>query len=302
MKTFLIKITRYVLIVFVLINLLSWGCLYFLRNSSFYKPEFLTHEIKDKSFDYIVIGSSIGLTSVDTKCIDSLDHVKGINLSIDDTSTSSNYLMLQHFYQQGGKANYCILSLSSWDLAVAHPRINNNDYRFLPFVSNDYVYNYYADMEDGFFKPLTYSHYLPFLGVCYYNTEVFYPSLVSVFQPNKHNRFDDKGNYSYPPTGVVIKHKHKEVVLHWNNPFLNKVKALCQAHHTKLIVYQAPVLNTTIVNTNKSYNFINHSTLLQPEEGFYDEVHLDVKGRKIASTVLAKDLNKEYFNKYEQYH
>ncbi len=300
MKKFLIKIARYCLIVFVLINILSWGCLYFLRNSSFYKPEFLTHEIKDKSFDYIVIGSSIGLTSVDTKCIDSLDHVKGINLSIDDTSTSSNYLMLEHFYQQGGKANYCILSLSSWDLAVTHPRINNNDYRFLPFVSNDYVYHYYDSMEDGFFKPLTYSHYLPCLGVCYYNTEVFYPSLVTVCQPNKRNRFDDKGDYCYPSTGVVIKHKHKEVVLHWNNPFLNKIKALCQAHHTKLIVYQAPVVNTTIVNTNKSYNFINHSTLLQPQEGFYDEVHLDVNGRKIASTVLAKDLIKEYFKKNEQ--
>lgn len=300
MKVFIIKIVRYCLIVFVLINVISWASLYFLRNSSFYKPEFLTHEIKDKNFDYIVIGSSIGLTSVDTKCIDSMNTVKGINLSIDDTSTSSSFLMLDHFYHQGGKSKYCILSLSSWDLAETNPRLNNNDYRFLPFVTNDYVHDYYKSMEDGLFKPLTYSYYLPFLGVSYYNTEVFYPSIVAAIQPNKHNRFDDKGNYCYPPTSTFKKFSPKEVILQWKNPFLNKIKALCLAHHTQLIVYQAPVIETRIINTNKSYNFINHSALLKGTKGFYDEVHLDVNGRQVASIALAKELKKDYFIKNGQ--
>ncbi|MBS1534313.1 MAG: hypothetical protein JST78_04480 [Bacteroidetes bacterium] len=295
MKKFLIKTTRYLIIALILINLISWGSLYFLRNSSFYKPEFFTHEVKDKSFDYIVIGSSVGLTSVNTKLIDSLDHVKGINLSIDDTSTSSNYLMLEHFYNQGGKTKYCILSLSYWDLAITDPVLNDNDYRFLPFISENYVYNYYDQLENGIFKPLTYSRYLPFFGMSYYNTELFFPSLVAAIQPNRHNRFDESGNYFYPATGEVIKKEPQEITFIWNNPFLPKIQALCQANGTQLVIYQAPILQTKLVNTNNKYQLINHSTLLKPADGFYDELHVDVNGRKIASTALAKELKVSCF-------
>ncbi|MFN8275566.1 MAG: hypothetical protein U0X58_11895 [Flavobacteriaceae bacterium] len=295
MKKFLIKTTRYLIIALILINLISWGSLYFLRNSSFYKPEFFTHEVKDKSFDYIVIGSSVGLTSVNTKLIDSLDHVKGINLSIDDTSISSNYLMLEHFYNQGGTTQYCILSVSYWDLAITNPKLSDNDYRFLPYVSNDYVYKYYNQMEKGPFKPLTYSRFLPFLGVCYYNTEVFYPSLIAAVQPNKRNRFDDKGDYFYPATGAVIDCKPQEVKILWNNPFVSKIQKLCQTNHTQLIIYQAPALRTSVINTKVDYSFINHAAILKPTDGFYDEIHVDVHGRKLASLALARELQEKYF-------
>lgn len=295
MKKFLIKVIGYLLITLVLINLISWASLYFLRHSSFYKPEFFTHEIKDKSFDYVVIGSSVGLTGVDTKLMDSLNQTKGINLSIDDTSISSNYLMLEHFYNQGGTAKYCLLSINYWDLAITDPLLNDNDYRFLPFVSEDYVYDYYAQLEKGFFKPLTYSHYLPFLGVSYYNTELFFPSLVAAIKPFKRNRFDEKGNYFYPPTGAVIQKEPQEITILWNNPFLSKIEALCKARQTQLIVYQSPALCTTLINTNQKYQFINHSTLLKPTDGFYDEIHVDFNGRKTATIALAQELKNNYF-------
>ncbi|MEC4050909.1 hypothetical protein OX284_015840 [Flavobacterium sp. SUN046] len=295
MKKFTLKTLRYALIAFILINALSWCSLYCLKNASFYKPEFLTHEVKDKSFDYIVIGSSIGLTSINTIQIDNYCATKGINLSIDDTSTSSNYLMLQHFYKQGGKAKFCILSLSFWDMEVAHPKLNNNDYRFLPFITEDYVYDYYNSMEETPLKPLTHSRYLPFLGVSYYNTELFYPSIVALLHPNLHNRFDAKGNYTYPVDFFKGHSKPKKVVLSWKNPFLDKINLLCKEHGTTLIVYQSPILETSIVNLNTKVNFVNHAALLAPNQGFYDEIHLDNKGRKLATEALAKELKQNYF-------
>lgn len=295
MKKFLYKTTLYFTLALLLVNAIAWCSLAFHRNSSFYKPSFFTHAVTDKQLDYVVIGSSIGLTSIDTKQIDSINHTKGINLSIDDTSLSSNYLMMEHFYNQGGKANYCILSISSWDLANAQPQLNDNDYRFLPFVSEDYVYSYYSEMEKGIFKPLTYSHFMPFLGVCYYNTELLYPSIVAAIQPEKRNRFDDKGNYTYPTIAEIKNEAYHTVTLEWKNPFISKIEALCQKNSTQLLIYQAPQLQTKVINLNPKYHIINHSTLLGPKDGFFDKIHLDSNGRKKATTALATLLQKEYF-------
>jgi hypothetical protein len=62
-----------------------------------------------------------------------------------------------------------------------------------------------------------------------------------------------------------------------------------------LIVYQAPILQTSLRNTQQKYNLINHSTLLKPNDGFYDGVHVDVNGRKTATIALAKELKNNYF-------
>ena len=295
MKKYLLKIVTFGLVVFVLLNIISWLNLYFLRNSSFYKPQFLTHEVAASKFDYIVIGSSIGLTSINTILIDSLTSKKGINLSIDDTSLSSNYLMLHHFLKQGKTTNFCILSVSHWDLANENPTLSDNDYRFLPFVYNDYVYQYYNELETGYFKPLTLSHYMPFFGVCYYNTEIFYPSILSIQQPNKHNRFDEKGNYFYPELGTIAPKKQSEITLEWKNPFIKRIQQLCDNHNVKLIVYQSPIYHTTIINKNAAYNFVNNDNAIQNDAYFFDEIHLNQYGRKEASTIFAKELLKNYF-------
>jgi hypothetical protein len=295
MKKYLFHIFKYGLIVFIALNAIAWCSLYFLRNSSFYKPQFLTHEVKETSFDYIVIGSSIGLTSLNTIKIDSLTNKKGLNLSIDDTSLTSNYLMLQHFFKQGRKTKFCVLSISYWDLANNEPTLSDNDYRFLPFVSNDYVYQYYKELEPGYFKPLTLSHYFPMFGVSYYNTEVFYPSLIAIAKPNKHNRFDEKGNYFYPELGNVKPRKHLDILLKWNNPYIKKIKQLCDSNATQLIIYQAPLLNATISNTNKEYNFINNADVIDDTSKFFDEIHVNQYGREEASTIFANELLKKYF-------
>jgi hypothetical protein len=294
MKKFLVHIFKYGLLIFLFLNIISWASLYFLRNASFYKPAFLTHKIKQKSFDYIVIGSSIGLTSLDTNQMDSITGKKGLNLSIDDTALSSNYLMLKHFFEQDKKTSICVLAISYRDLSEANPKLNNNDYRFLPFVSKDYVYDYYKNLEKGYFKPLTLSRYMPVFGVGYYNTELFYPSLIALVNPNKRNRFDEKGNYSYPEFKGVKKRKLRNVILNWKNPYFNKIEQLCIKNNTKLLVYQAPIYNTKIVNFNTGVNFINDSNVVNEEAFFYDEIHLNSKGTRISSAIFAQELIKNY--------
>jgi hypothetical protein len=290
MNRFLRHIAVYGLITFIVLNAIAWCSLYSLRNASFYKPQFITYELKENQFDYAIIGSSIGLTTLNTVLIDSITQKKGINLSIDDTSISSNYLMLQHFFEQGKKINVCVLAINHWDLANSSPQLNDNDYRFLPFVANDYVYDYYSEMERGWFKPLTLSHYIPAIGVSYYNTEIFYPSIIAPIHPNKKNRFDAQGNYFYPEKGIVEPKEENSVTLAWKNPFIKRIKQLCDAHNTKLIVYQAPMYKTKIYNTNSEYTFINHAASLTDSTYFYDEIHLNASGRVVASTLFANEM------------
>jgi hypothetical protein len=147
-------------------------------------------------------------------------------------------------------------------------------------------------MEPGWFKPLTLSHYIPAIGVGYYNTEIFYPSIIARIHPNKKNRFDAQGNYFYPEKGIVEPKEENSVTLAWKNPFIKRIKQLCDAHHTKLIVYQAPMYKTKIYNTNSKYTFINHAASLTDSTHFYDEIHLNASGRAVASTLFANEMKK----------
>ena len=287
MKLFLLKFAKYSLVLFILLNLISFVVLETLSNSEFYKPQFVKNYDAKKEFDYVVLGSSLGLTTLDTKQIDTYFNSFGLNISMDDSFLNSHYLMLQHFYNQKKQAKYCVLAMNHWDLATKKPELSTNDYRFLPFVSEDFVYDYYSKLESGYFKPLAFSKYSPMIGVAYYNSEIFYRSLVAKMKPNKRNRFDEKGNYSYPVNAGLKEIPFKTTTLKWNNPYVDKIKELCDAHNTKLIIYQAPIYKTKVVNSNTAFTFVNHSDLLNNKNDFYNAIHVNKFGRKKVSAEFA---------------
>jgi len=293
MKLFLIKIIGYGLLSFLILNGLAFLSLYLLGNSNFYKPQFVKNGVYEKKFDYVVLGSSTGLTTLDTKLIDSITGKKGLNISMDDSALSSHYLMLQHFYASQKRTKTLVLAITPWDLAVSNPVLNDNDYRFLPYISEKYVYEYYKSIEKSKFKVLTFSKYFPIIGLSYYNTELFYPSLVAALKPKKRNRFDDKGNYSYPNLGGPSVIKYNIVDLELKNPYYYKIKQFCSDNKIQLILYQSPLFNIrvepiTIINQK----LINHSQLIKQESFFYDNIHVNNKGRKICSLNFTKQLIK----------
>jgi hypothetical protein len=297
MQKFLKKIALYGLGAFLLVNVLAIAVLYGLRKSSFYKPSYVASHYAQKNLDYVVIGSSIGLTTLNTQRIDSLTGLQGFNLSIDDTSLSSNYLMLQHFFAQGKTAKNCILALSYWDADNAQPTLNNNDYRFLPFVNASYVHDYYAEMESGYFKPLTFSQYIPAIGVAYYNTELIVPSLLGMMQPQRKNRFDAHGDYAYPGEGISKNVPFKAVTVSWKNPFIQRIADLCAAHQTRLIVYQAPQYHTQVLMEHRDYRILNHSQYFTEAKYFYDAIHVNYRGRQAATDAVVKAINEGCFQK-----
>ncbi len=293
MKLFLIKIFRYGLLSFLILNGIAFLSLYFLGVSHFYKPQFVKNGVIEKEFDYVVLGSSTGLTTLDTKLIDSITGKKGLNISMDDSALSSHYLMLQHFYASNKKTKTLVLAITPWDMAVINPVLNDNDYRFLPYINKNYVYDYYKNLEKSKFKVLTFSKYVPIIGLSYYNTELFYPSLVAALKPKKRNRFDDKGNYSYPNLGNPNEIKFNIIDLKFNNPYFYNIKQFCRDNKIQLLIYQSPLYNIRVnPKIIIDQTLINHSQLIEQESFFYDNIHVNIKGRKICSLNFAKQLMK----------
>jgi hypothetical protein len=290
MKKFLIKITIYTFLILLLSNGMALISLYFIGKSNLYKPQFLKNGVKENHFDYIVLGSSTGLTTLDTKKIDEILNTKGLNISMDDSSLNSHYLMLQYFYALGKKTKTLVLAITPWDVANKTPKLNNNDYRFLSEINQDLVFEYFSEIETEFIPILQTSKFLPILGVSYYNNELFYPSLFTVLKPQKRNRFDEKGNYSYPNLGGPIQSKLSITELKFKNPYFQKIKQFCHTHGITLVLYQSPLYKNSVNTDSKDY-FINHSNFISADSLFYDNLHVNSIGRAKCSEDFAVQFN-----------
>lgn len=292
MLKFVRNISLIILVAFIVSNAISYFSLWSLRQSQFYKPAFLVNANKSKSYDYVILGASTGLTTLDTQVIDDNLQTTGINLSVDDTGISSNYLMLQHFLAEGNKTKVCVLAPSVKGYSLSGNRHIQNDYRFLMFINRDYVYDYYHHFSGFQANILKFSKWFPALGVSYYNAELLYPSLISSIKPEKHNRFDDNGNYTYPVfkgEDHVIEN-FNPLTIQFSNSYLKKIKNLCEKNDIQLICYITPVKGKLIDVDRNDYNIINHSALLKNSKYFYDNIHVNAIGRLKVSRAFANEL------------
>jgi hypothetical protein len=291
MKLFLKKFSVLIVSFVFVTTALSYAGFFFLRQSNFYKPSFLTNAVNQEEFDYIILGASNGLTTLNTSVIDSMLLTEGINLSVDDTAVSSQYLMLQHFLAEGKRAKYCILASSPYSFDAINNAVNDNDYRFLMYVNRPYVSDYYKQFSERRARLMYYSKWIPALGMSYYNAELFYPSLISIVNPTKRNRFDENGNYGYP----FVKTKAEDIInfeyveIRFSNIFVKKIKDLCNANDIKLICYISPIQSTAAITNNSDYDVINHSNQLLNTKYFNDEIHVNALGRKASSINFSLD-------------
>jgi hypothetical protein len=292
MKNFLVKIGFIVTSFLVITTVIAGSSLWLHRKSSFYKPSFLVNEVKEKQFDYIILGASTGLTTLNTATIDSITNSIGINLAVDNTALPCQYLMLQHFLAQGKTTKLCVIAPSVPSFDARNKDVSHNDYRFLPYVNTSYVSEYYNQFDSKRSKIMKASKWLPILGVSYYNTELFYPSLLSIVKPNRRNRFDRKGNYTYPEIKrktQILKEK-ENLIVQFNNEYIKKMKTLCEKNDIQLICYFSPMAKKSASTTNDNYTVVNHSDLFKSTTYFYDAIHVNTKGRFVASVNFAAEL------------
>lgn len=294
MKRFLLKLSIYGTVFLLLANSIGWIGDRALKKSNFFKPSFLVNNFKvEDKLDYIILGSSRGLTTLNSIKIDKELDLNGINLSMDDTDLKTHLLMLKHFFNNGFKSEYCILTLDYSNFKKTQLKLGDNDYKFSPFIQENHVKEHFKAYETLALKPNYNSRFLPFIKYSYYNLQIVPASLISLIFPNKRHRFDEKGNYAYPVTQLTRFDTLKPSVQTAKivNPLVDEVRKICEQNNSKLIIYIAPYQKLSI-KLNASTDVVNHSGLTTSQEFFYDNQHVNSKGREFANQQFIKDVKK----------
>lgn len=290
MKKFLTQVAVYLAVIVFLGSVISWVAGYFLANSYFYKPDFIVNYLPPAShFNYVLAGSSRGLTTINTVEVDDKLGLKGFNLSMDDTGLPSQFLMIQHYFESGNSADYCVLTLDLGHMEESEKKLSDNDYRFVSYSDRPYVQEHYQTYEKGIIRPLAISRYLPVFAFSQYNMELFWPAGLAMLMPRYTNRFDLNGNYSYPETQLVPDRSDIE----WSkiektiqNPILEDLKSYLTSKNCKLVLYIAPYFGTDVsIREPIGYSVINHSAALRTPDYFFDKDHVNNLG-KVKSTEL----------------
>jgi hypothetical protein len=266
-----------------------------LKKSTFYKSTFIENNFKlEQQFDYFILGSSRGLTTLNSIQIDKKMAIDGVNLSMDDTDLKTQLLMLKHFFALGHTSDYCILSLDASNFKTSPKNLGGNDYRFVPYSDKPYVKAHYSTYEQGVIRPLTHASNLPFLAFSYYNLELIYPSLYCLFKDKQRNRFDAFGNYYYPKQHIEKQALTKiPLEVEVTNPIIKEIKKVAKANNCELIVYIGPYRNYNYtISNNHSFNIINHSGKLDNNVMFYDTMHVSRTGNFEATNLFIQDFNK----------
>lgn len=298
MKKFLIKISYYAILTFCIGNAIAFIATHFLSKSHFYKSSFLVNAFEtEDSFDYFIVGSSRGLTTLNSSQIDIELGLKGVNLSMDDTDLKTQLLMIQHFFNSGYQSKYCVLSLDDTHFEKTSRKLGNNDYRFAMFSNRNYVHQHYKDYETGKIKVLQNAKLTPFMAYSYYNLELLMPAALSAIKPKYRNRFDTTGNYYYPnlKNNKILKETKSQVKdLKIKNPLLEEIIEILQKNNCELIIYIAPYryLSYEGIVDDTRYQLINHSKNLQSQDLFYDALHVNFRGREKATFLFAEAFKK----------
>ena len=252
MRKFLLKLTKYGLLVLILGNLIGWSGDFFLRRSSWFKPSFLVNNFKqEEKLDYFIIGSSRGLTTLNSIQIDNELKINGVNLSMDDTDLKTHLLMTKHFFERGYKSDFCVLALDYTNFENSQQKLGDNDFRFSPFTADNYARNHFDSYENHILRPNFNSLYFPIIKFSYYNLQLVPSAIISMIFPNKRYRFDKKGNYTYPvvrtsnSTYKVPKIKYVQI----SNPLVDTIKNKIIIEFPRFIFY---ILLKMLIQINPS--------------------------------------------------
>lgn len=264
-------------------QVLAIGFLVILGKGSFYKPQYMQNHFVDEKLDYLILGSSLGLTTLDANQIDSALNLNGYNASMDDTDLSVHLMVLEEFCRVNPAPDFAILSVSPYDLRAEKVEISDNAYRFLTYRDSPIVKLYFSEKDNTLLGVFRNSQIMPLVSVAYFNKEIIFPALMSIIKPDHRYRFDEKGNYSYPKRSgdKEFPMEFSSINYQFGNQKFQRIIDFCKSRNINLIVYQSPIYDQTIVDDSipKVGLFVNHSSFLTQKEFFYDNIHVNSEGR-----------------------
>lgn len=273
------------LLFIICVFLLPFISLSNLSNGEFFKPQAINN-LSENCFDYIVIGSSRGLTTVNTNLIDSVTGMKGYNASLDGQGINSWLIMLNHIIDNEIQFDTLIICFDAGSETTEEDSQSKNSYRWHSELNKSYVYT--SIFQDNEFKyPLIFFHYWK------NNKSLLVSDFYRIFYPSFHYKFDNHGNYTYPTTFTTSINRKKtkyDLDLNKSNQ-LEEILSICNEKGVHVILYIAPYRHLDVeIDSKLNYRLINHSSIITDNTLFYDDIHVNSIGRNLSTLELIKDL------------
>ena len=260
---------------------------------NYFKTQWLSN-IKNKKYDYIIVGNS-RVTTISATKIDQEINKNGLNLGMENTTFSTFYLMLHLFFKNKNKSDYIFLEFDHYN--YHNFKDTNKSHLFIPQIKDSEVFSVLRDLDSKYNA----IRLFPFLGYGFYN-----------FDWGLHNFFNQKFKlleFPYLKNGDLISYKNdlykdRGRKSNYNyssdiNKYFLKIKKLCEINNSKLITFTAPFFdknnvkvegkNIKTILDEEHINYYDFSSLyFLRKDLFFDNNHINEKGTYLFSKELSK--------------
>lgn len=247
------------------------------------------YNMHNEDFDFAVHGSSRAFTTINVGEIDSYTDLRGVNISVDGSSITDQYLMLKIFIENNNKVKHLYLQVDPWSTnseeisEFAIPK-------FFPYLKERVVFDHFKQFGIKWYA----YRYIPFLRYAEYNTIWGPHQLLNEAFDLFPQDFDQYGCYFYKEVnyrGETALQK-MEFELNGGFKFLNQIIDLCKEKNIALTLFTSPIANIRIDEAYKSnmsvfknmmnkkgVEYINYGSIYGNEKSFFtDEIHLNKFG------------------------
>ena len=259
---------------------------------------------KDKEFDYLVLGSSRAYGSLDISLLDSIIDKKGINLGLNGSGFTENFITLKLFLKNGNKVDSVFLQVDPYSLMSDSSFSNSfHSYAYLPYWDVDkeienVLHENIPLLKDWPFYPALLSYFI-------YNN---YYSPYNIYKGLKNKgEFCSKGFDCYngnkifdtlPKDQNIIGDEIFIVPDSKDIFYYNKILDLAKENNIEVISYMAPTLDTfsnfETVNILKNISYISSNSKIWDPNLFSDATHVNRFGRDLFTIEFGQFLLAEF--------
>lgn len=258
--------------------------------------------MRDQRFDVAVIGSSRAWWNISMDQLDSACGTRSISLANNHFTPAEMLLAMKAFLRNGNRARVLLLQVDHSSLTDEQEGFSSTVYDFVPFLEDTLVYAHLAPRGDEWF----WLRHVPFWRYAKYDFKwgveqavltawgrrtVPFDATGSYFSPN--DRFYGKAGVPYAPSG------------HRMGEDLRALFALCEQHGITVIPFTAPYYELEMpagavgaparVLAEEGLRLIDYSDSLPEKRWFNDNKHLNRKGGRRFTEMLARALRNEGF-------
>jgi len=273
MKKFFKQFFKLLVICYVLFWLMDVGFTHVFKKGNYTKVQWLA-KVKDQNYDFIIHGNSRAYTTIDIPKIEAATGQKGINISVDGSSITDQYIMLKLFLLNNNKIKKMYLQIDPFssntedifDFAVP---------KFFPYLKDSVVFDHFKQFGYEWYA----YRYIPFYRYAKYNTlwgihEVLNDQFGILTQD-----FDHYGDFFYPSTNYKGPEKLRDLTfeLKGKYKFLNQIIQICKDNNIEVILFTAPVADITI-DAKYKQNIKEFTNLMLKEKGVHYYNYGDLYG------------------------